>query len=66
MDADQVRDARPGEMCRCGQPARAVLVRQLGEVPTCRTPEEYRAEIEQTYRTTYLGILGSSGQSGAR
>lgn len=51
-------------MCPCGQPARAVLIKQLGEVPTCRTAEQYRAEVGAQVR--HVGILRSGGQSGAR
>jgi hypothetical protein len=35
------RPARPGELCACGDPAKTVLIRELGEVPTCVKPEDY-------------------------
>jgi len=60
MAADKVRKAKPGEMCPCGKPARVVVSRQLGDVPTCMSAEEI-AGIPK-----HVGILPSSGQSGAR
>lgn len=47
MSEQHVRDARPGEMCPCGAPAKAALIAQFGDVPTCRPPDELRRQVEQ-------------------
>lgn len=43
--SDGVRPARDGEMCPCGEPAKAALITMLGDVPTCQPPEVLRARV---------------------
>lgn len=62
----RVREAEPGERCPCGKPAKAALIRQLGVVLTCKTPDEYREEVDRAYQMSRSGIARSAGQSGVR
>lgn len=63
MAVDQgahTRPPRPGELCACGQPAKTVLIKQLGEVPSCRGPADYAytAMEQQVVRQAVLRALG--------
>ena len=40
------RPAKPGEKCACGEQAKEVLIRELGEVPTCVSSEDYAKSLE--------------------
>lgn len=63
----QVRPAEPGDpSCPCGTPARAVLITRMGEVPTCKAPEDLAEEVVRTYQMANAAVLRSSGRSGTR
>jgi len=44
------REPLPGEMCACGRTATIVLIRDLGDVPTCRGPADYQHAVEEIHR----------------
>lgn len=67
MSKPQIREARSDDPpCPCGKAARAVLIRGMGEVPTCQTQDEYETATDRAYRLATLALLHGSGQSGAR
>lgn len=38
----------------------------MGDVPTCKSPDQYRQELDEAYQMSREGVLRTAGNSGAR